>query len=94
MTKTITLPEDIVASIQHANAEFEVAQDVLSQFIEAHSEDVVQSNAAAVNSLTSLAADKKLVFEKVKSDMALKYIPTTAKNWSLDYNTCVLTYTT
>lgn len=93
MTKTVTLPEDVVASIQHANAELEVAQDVLSQFIEAHSEDTAQPNTTAINSLTSIAADKKLAFEKAKSDMSSKYVPETAKNWSLNYNTCVLSYT-
>lgn len=92
--KTISIDANRVAEIQIAHAEVDVLQDTMNMYIESHSKDINPvENSTSIDTLTRKLAEKKLVFENLKTKLVKDYLGENASvNWQLDYGTNILTY--
>lgn len=92
-TKTIQIPEDVVDAIQYQDSKQQAINNIVAKLIDTHSTDSDDSfmNSPVFRNYNNMAADEMMKFDKLKNDMALKYIPEddfkAAKRWTLDYGT-------
>ena len=92
-TKTIQIPEDVVDAIQYQDSKQQAINNIVAKLINDHANDGDDSfmDSPVFRKYTDMAAEEVMKFDKLKNDMALKYIPKdefeTAKKWTLDYGT-------
>lgn len=97
---TKQINQETVNDIQIKDASYQSSQDVIIRLLETHSADVKQDliGSTIFEQFQKQVAEKKIAFEQSKTDMLAANFTqeeiSQIKNWSLDYNTCVLTYTT
>lgn len=98
-TIDIELPQEVVNEVQRAGLEAKSRQGVIDRYFEKHLEDNDASalDAKPFKHFMSLLAEAEAEFELAKDAITDEYLPDYLKNhecdWTLDYNTCVMTIT-
>lgn len=95
---TKQINQETVNDIQIKDASYQSSQDVIIRLLETHSADINQDliGSPIFDQFQKQVAEKKIAFEQSKTDMLAANFTqeeiSQIKNWSLDYNTCTLTY--
>lgn len=97
--KVVLVDEEVVADIQLKQMEYETRAAIVREFLTEHQLDT-DDRALTSPVFTRFQKDtakSRLVWERAKDQMALKFIPDNlkdkVKNWNLNYGTNELTLT-
>lgn len=95
--KSIEISKDVVSGVQEKHALVDCLETIIRYLAEVHASDVVDviTPSDAFKNLQKLLTDAKMDFEHAKQGMLNTTFGeeiSTVTNWSLDYSSCILTY--